>query len=268
MEAPTAAHPQNVGFSAWASFATSLTCREAIIQSRRAAPHKMEETAVGALAALPDDVVLRAFLRAPVTAHSSLYAVCHRLKDLLQSDDFRKLRVESGLAEYATIVAESEHDACVTSSWIFSHGRWRRIPTMAHARFTACSVIVDKEMWVIGGQETDGTVLATVEAYSFQTNSWRFCQALSQPRYGAVAGVDDDGRVLVAGGYGEDQRPLVSAEIYAEAGWSPVSLAAAMRAGLFRKSDEAVLPPPGCPILEGDIDPKRSARHYRSVLLG
>ena len=76
------------------------------------------------------------------------------------------------------------------------------------------------------------------------------------------------GRVLVAGGYGEDQRPLVSAEIYAEAGWSPVSLAAAMRAGLFRKSDEAVLPPPGCPILEGDIDPKRSARHYRSVLLG
>ena len=197
MEAPPA-HPQNVGFSARrqpAAFATSLTCREAIIQSRRAAPHKMEETAVGALAALPDDVVLRAFLRAPVTAHSSLYAVCHRLKDLLQSDDFRKLRVESGLAEYATIVAESEHDACVTSSWIFSHGRWRRIPTMAHARFTACSVIVDKEMWVIGGQETDGTVLATVEAYSFQTNSWRFCQALSQPRFGAVAGVDDDGRV-------------------------------------------------------------------------
>ena len=42
--------------------------------------------------ALSDDLVLRAWLRAPFVTHGTLAAVCARFKSLLRSDTFGKLR--------------------------------------------------------------------------------------------------------------------------------------------------------------------------------
>ena len=55
--------------------------------------------------ALSDDLVLRALLRAPFVCHGTLHAVCHRFKSLLRSDDFRKQRLEYGLAEHGVVRA-------------------------------------------------------------------------------------------------------------------------------------------------------------------
>ena len=65
---------------------------------------------------------------------------------------------------------------------MLSGGRWRPIPPMSGPRWGACSVIIDNEMWVMGGQDEDRNELATVEVYSPKTNSWRSCTPMSQGR--------------------------------------------------------------------------------------
>ena len=92
-------------------------------------------------------------------------------------------------------------------------------PPMSSPRRRACSVIIDNEMWVMGGKGEDGNELATVEVYSPKPNSWRSCTPMSQRRYGAVAGVVG-GRVVVAGGY--CRGPLSSVEAYTGTGWTPL----------------------------------------------
>ena len=147
---------------------------------------------------LGDDLVLRACLRAPFMTHGSLHAVCQRFKSLLRSDDFRKQRLEYGLVEYGVVVAGGMRNGRATADcWMLSEGRWRSIPPMSGPRSHACSVIIDNEMWVMGGLDYRGNVLATVEVYSPKTNSWRSCTPMSQRRAAAVAGVVG-GRVVVA----------------------------------------------------------------------
>ena len=174
--------------------------------------------------ALSDDLVLRTFLRAPFVCHGTLHAVCARFKSLLRSDDFRKQRLESGLAEYGVVLAGGvdleEEENVLADCRMWTNGRWRPIAPMSGPRCGACSVIIDNEMWVMGGVDDDRNALATVEVYSPKTNSWRSCTPMSQRRYGAVAGVVG-GRLVVAGGYG-DGRFLSSAEAYTGTGWTPL----------------------------------------------
>ena len=163
---------------------------------------------------LGDDLVLRAFVRAPFVTHGSLHAVCQRFKSLLRSDDFRKQRLEYGLVEHGVVVAGGMRGGRVTDDcWMLSEGRWRSIPPMSGPRYSACSVIIDNEMWVMGGRDDDGNALATVEVYSPKTNSWRSCTPMSQRRHGAVAGVVG-GRLVVAGGVCDGVGLLTSAEAY------------------------------------------------------
>ena len=170
---------------------------------------------------LSDDLVLRAWLRAPFVTHGTLAAVCARFKSLLRSDAFRKLRLEYGLAEHGVVCAggrRAEH--ALAGCRMLSGGRWRPIPPMSGPRCYACSVIIDNEMWVMGGADEDGNELATVEVYSPKTNSWRSCTPMSQRREDAVAGVVG-GRLVVAGGYC-DGRDLTSVEAYTGTGWTPL----------------------------------------------
>ena len=138
--------------------------------------------------ALSDDLVLRACLRTPFKTHGSLHAVCRRFKSLLRSDDFRKQRLEYGLVEYGVVVAGgARHGDTTADCWMLSEGRRRSIPPMSGPRWGACSVIIDNEMWVMGGYDVGRNVLATVEVYSPKTNSWRSCTPMSQRRTGRRA---------------------------------------------------------------------------------
>ena len=153
---------------------------------------------------LSDDLVLRLFLRAPFMTHGTLHVVCRRLKTLLRSPEFGQQRLESGLVEHGIVCAGMFRDGRRTADGaILYHGKLLPIPPMSGPRSDACSVIIDNEMWVMGGKDEDGNTLATVEVYSPKMNSWRLCMGMSQCREGAVAGVVG-GRLVVAGGDGGD----------------------------------------------------------------
>ena len=101
---------------------------------------------------------------------------------------------------------------------------------MSGPRTAACSVVLDNEMWVMGGEDGNygrnggrgvKNMLATVEVYSPKTNSWRSCTAMSQRRRDAVAGVVG-GRLVVAGGYCIGTGRLSSAEAYDGTQWTPL----------------------------------------------
>ena len=99
---------------------------------------------------LGDDLVLRALVRAPFVCHGTLHAVSKRIKSLLRSDDFRKQRLDFGLAEHGVVVAGGMRaDAPSADCEMLWNGRWRPIPPMSGPRFRACSVIIDNEMWVM-----------------------------------------------------------------------------------------------------------------------
>ena len=96
-----------------------------------------------------DDLVLRALVRAPFNCHGTLRAVSQRVNFLLRSDDFRKQRLEFGLAEHGVVVAGGRrHDDVIADCWMLWNGRWRPIPPMSGPRSGACSVVIDNEMWV------------------------------------------------------------------------------------------------------------------------
>ena len=184
--------------------------------------------------ALSDDLVLRAWLRAPFASHGSLHAVCHRFKSLLCSDAFRKLRLEAGMAEHGLVIAggyrANDAETVADCRMLLNHdGRVRQIPPMSGPRAEASSVIIDNEMWVMGGVDDDEHTLATVEVYSPKTNSWRSCTPMSQRRYNAVAGVVG-GRLVVTGGSGfvrnaagrETMAALTSAEAFTGTEWTPL----------------------------------------------
>ena len=169
---------------------------------------------------LGDDLVLRACVRVPFMTLGSLHAVCQRFKSLLRSDDFRKQRLEYGMVEHGVVCAGGMRNGHPTADCqMLSGGRWRPIPPMSGPRERACSVIIDNEMWVMGGDDGE-RALATVEVYSPKTNSWRSCTPMSQRRQGAVAGVVG-GRLVVAGGFCDGEN-LTSAEAYTGTGWTPL----------------------------------------------
>ena len=152
------------------------------------------------LDALSDDLVLRVFVRAPFATHGTLHAVNRRLKSLLRSDTFSKLRLDSGWAEHGLVVAGGDDDRIgeLADCKMLSHGRWRPMPPMRRRRSGACSVVIDNEMWVMGGTHNE-RCRASVEVYSPKTNSWRSRASMRQRRWGAIAGVLG-GRLIVAGG--------------------------------------------------------------------
>ena len=190
------------------------------------------------IAALPDRLVIRAFLSAPFVAHGSLHAACRRLKSILRSDAFRDQRLESGWAERGVVLAGGRRAfGAVAECCMLCKSRWRPVAPMRGPRSDACSVVIDNEMWVMGGVDDGDRTLATVEVYSPKTNTWRLSTPMSQRRHEAVAGVVD-GRMVVAGGFRVDdgrfdrQARVSSAEAYTGTAWTPVSLGKAMRAGM------------------------------------
>ena len=167
----------------------------------------------GKLSGLGDDLVIALFACAPYTAHGNIRAVCRRLGRLLKSRAFREQRLASGYAEHGVVVAGGERDdeTRTAECWLLAGGRsWRTAP-LSGARYSACSAVVDHEMWVFGGRN-DVAVLKSVEAFDARTQCWRPCPPMLERRSGAVAGVVG-GSIVVAGGACSG-RTLASAEAY------------------------------------------------------
>ena len=152
-----------------------------------------------ALDGLSDDLILRLFARAPFMTHGTLHVVCRRLKTLLKSPEFLQQRVETGLAEHGIIVAGGvANDHPVSANcWMMSGGRWRPIQPMSGPRCAACSVIIENEMWVMGGRNSNK--LQVLEMTEENGLSWSCKADLPVARYGA-ASIVHEGKVWLMGG--------------------------------------------------------------------
>jgi N-acetylneuraminic acid mutarotase len=73
--------------------------------------------------------------------------------------------------------------------------------------------LFDGTILVIGGRDYP-TPHASAEIYDPACNSWRLTGSMNEARFWFARARLQDGRVLVAGGYGDSGRRLVSAEIY------------------------------------------------------
>ena len=101
--------------------------------------------------------------------------------------------------------------------WFFTGGRWSLLNVSPLHRANACSVVIDNELWVCGGNtgtcfdDQKWVCTKTVEVYSIATNSWYNQTSLNVGRDNAVCGVVA-GLLVVAGGscdrFGEFRRRL------------------------------------------------------------
>ena len=172
--------------------------------------------------ALSDHLVLRVFARAPAMTHGTLHAVCRRLKSLLRSQVYLKQRLENRLGEYGLVLAGGRRDNETMMEGecsMLAARRWIALPPMSEPRVLACSVMIENELWVIGGLDWHAFDLMTVEIYSYKTNSWRSCKhPMRYRRMCAVAGVVG-GRLVVAGGRKPGADGLTSVEAYNGKKW-------------------------------------------------
>jgi hypothetical protein len=75
-------------------------------------------------------------------------------------------------------------------------------------------VILKNGSVLVAGGVTSGTALDSTELFNPTTNTFSATVSLLEARYGEMAVVLNDGRVLVAGGWSETDTVLKSAEIY------------------------------------------------------
>ena len=188
-----------------------------------------------------DEELLNLLVRVPFAWHHELRAVCRKFNDLVKSDEFCQMRVESKYAEHGCVFAGGVDDSwrLITSCMMVADaGRdprrapawrdprapaWRQrmrarpIAPLASVRAHAASVVFEGELFVLGGNvDRRGTLTNTVEVYNPRTNSWRSCAPMSEPRSRFATGIVG-GRVVVAGGLGRvDDRIAVldTAEAY------------------------------------------------------
>ncbi len=82
----------------------------------------------------------------------------------------------------------------------FETGEWEtNIASLETPRVFACAVALDDSIYVMGGVDSLGNVLNSVEVYSPESNSWHYADSMKFARTGAAA-TAFDGDVLVFGG--------------------------------------------------------------------
>jgi N-acetylneuraminic acid mutarotase len=78
-------------------------------------------------------------------------------------------------------------------------GTWRTLAPMPTPRSEVAAVELNRQIYVIGGFEEDGSASDKVEVYDPATNSWSEAAPLPEPRHHAAAFVF--GTIFVMGGY-------------------------------------------------------------------
>jgi N-acetylneuraminic acid mutarotase len=95
---------------------------------------------------------------------------------------------------------------------------------MATARSSHGCVVCEDKLYVVGGQDAEDTVLASVEVYDFATETWSVLPApMPQARTSiTTAVVQHKGKVYVVGGRGGEGEDLQSVAVYdiAAEAWS------------------------------------------------
>ena len=179
-----------------------------------------------------DDALIAIFVRVPFSSHGAIRVVSKRLNGLVSCDEFRDERIDSGYAESGVILVgghlvstmrdgvtlvggemiSMRRENKLSESWLWAKGVWRPIAARSASGYPVCagprrevlqrpgarsdaaSVLLNGEMWVLGGCEANST-----EIYNPALNRWRrgpnMCRAPGRGAAGVVAG-----KIVLTGG--------------------------------------------------------------------
>ena len=94
-------------------------------------------------------------------------------------------------------------------------GKFTRSGTMTTARRSDTdALLADGRVLLVGGQDLNGTTLASAELYDPKTSKFTATGSMKVPRWGQTATLLKDNRVLITGGENEGIVPLASSEIF------------------------------------------------------
>ena len=175
-----------------------------------------------------DNALLVILVRAPFSSHVAIRMVSKRLNELMSSDEFREERIESGYAESGVLLVGGKNERCGNHAecWLWTKGAWRPIAALSTPRGGCPSLLLDGEMWVLGGcfDESSVQMSHSTVIYNPAANCWRAGpDACRDPRNSGVGVVD--GKIVLAGGINDaamgKPRWLCSADAYSpETGWT------------------------------------------------
>ncbi len=109
---------------------------------------------------------------------------------------------------------ENMRGTSTVQSFDFESMTWdTNIAPLETPRVFACAVVLDDSIYVMGGVDSLGNVLNTVEVYDPSSNSWHYTTPMKLARKGAAATAFDD-YILVFGGGGQTGSPYHEVEAY------------------------------------------------------
>lgn len=177
---------------------------------------------------LPDDIALECLIRIQTPSYLTATGVCRRWRRFLKSNDFSRLRKQTGLTRfYACLVQAkfqptSSKPVCPSNFGISVFDSvtrsWDRVdsPPVYSTRFPLfCQVASSKgKLVLMGGWDPDNyEPLTRVFVYDFLTRIWKQGKDMPSKRsFFAVGSLN--GRVYVAGGHDPDKNGLSSACVY------------------------------------------------------
>ena len=97
--------------------------------------------------------------------------------------------------------------------WVEAQGKWSEVARMPTARGSLAAGVVDGKLYALGGSDSEGNPLDTVERYHPVTKTWTALAPMPTARYGLAAGVVD-GKLYALGGSDSEGNPLDTVERY------------------------------------------------------
>ncbi len=145
---------------------------------------------------------------------------------------------------------------------------WHATDSMVTPRaFHTATLLPDGDVLVAGGRVSDGldgTVLSAAELYDPVSGTWTATDRMNKARWGHVATLLPDGRVLVAGGYRKGGHALASAELYdpVSGTWTATGSMTKARAGhtaTLLPNGKVLVVSGGAEDQEGEGDPRSAS---------
>ncbi|MEM8484903.1 MAG: kelch repeat-containing protein [Bacteroidota bacterium] len=110
---------------------------------------------------------------------------------------------------------------------------WQRRAPIPEARSGVSAVVLDNQVYVIGGRNEAGQILNTVSRYDPANDTWTTVQPMTQARFNAAAVVHNN-KIYVMGGRGNSSAVLDKAEVFDPVAqtWTDISNLRESREGL------------------------------------
>ncbi|XP_077988448.1 kelch-like protein 26 [Glandiceps talaboti] len=89
-----------------------------------------------------------------------------------------------------------------------ANDKWDEMSPMKISRIFFQVTVLFGQLYVVGGQDSKGRILSSVERYDPVTNSWRYVASLSSARY-SVSLASHRGKLFAVGGYCDDPKTPV-----------------------------------------------------------